>query len=323
MLKKHKWLKWLILAVILIFGWGYYSSSNVSIPIKTAFVKIGEIAPSISVSGEIKGRSASLSPKTIGVLSFIGVIEGDAVVKGRLIAKLDSFDTSWRDFNSAKSLYEKGFATKQQLDMARLQYESSCFISPISGVVSLVANKVGESVSPGMVVFSIVDSGRPYAEVQIDEADISEVREGLEVKVNLDAYPDQTFSGKLSNIGQEAELKRVGGRIKMDEEDKVFRARIDLDSPPSDLRVGMSINADIITEKKSGVLVAPREAVITKEDKQKIFVINGKKAKETIVLLGKKDSENVEIKSGLSVSQEVAITNLDKLKDGIKTKIEK
>ena len=324
MFKKYKWLKWVVLAVVVIAGiWIYIASTASRISVRVAKAAIGEIAPAVSVSGEIKGNSAELSPKTIGVIDWEGVKEGNRVSRGQVIAKLDNYDTAKRDYESTRSLFHKGFATKQQLDLSRVQYESSCFISPINGIVTLVAYDVGESVSPGMTVFQIVDPKSAYSEVQIDESDIGDVRNGQEVRVFADAYPSGTFNGKLSNIGQEAELKKIGGRIKLDEEDKIFRARVDINDPEYKLKIGMTINADIITEKKPGLLIIPREAIFIKEDLKIVYVIKNNRAKETKVSLGAKDSANIEVRSGLASGDSVAVTGFDKLKDGSRVKIEK
>ncbi|MCX5749873.1 MAG: efflux RND transporter periplasmic adaptor subunit [Candidatus Saganbacteria bacterium] len=324
MFKKYKWLRWVagILAlIIVVWGIKVYFGSLVSI--KVFEVKIGEIIPAVNVSGEIKGTTASLSSKTIGSIGWIGVKEGDAVKKGRVLAKMDNYDTAFREYDNIKNLFESGLASKNQLDLAKIQYENSCFISPINGIATLVANKVGESLSPGMAFISVVDPMSSYAEVQIDESDVGDVKVGQAVNIFCDAYPNEVFTGKLANIGEEAELKKVGGRIKLDEEDKIFRGKVSFDDRAYKLKIGMTISADIVTEKKNGILIIPREAVFSKEDKQEVYLIKKGGAKETVVTIGLKDSENVEVKNGLKEKDLVTVTNLDKLKNGSRIKIEK
>ncbi|MEK7375861.1 MAG: efflux RND transporter periplasmic adaptor subunit [Candidatus Margulisiibacteriota bacterium] len=322
--KNKNRLKWGVgIAAAIILAWGFASYMKSGIKIKTAKAAVGTIKPAVSVSGEINGREADLSPKIMERISWIGVKEGDRVSAGQILAKLDNYESAKREYDGARSLFASGFATKQQLDNSRLQYESSCFISPINGVVTLVANKVGESVSPGIASFSIVSPSSAYAEVQIDESDIGDVSAGKDVIIYADAYPDITFAGTLVNIGQEAELKKIGGRIKMDEEDKIFRGRAAFKDPEYKLKIGMTINADIVIEKKNGVLVIPREAVLNKGGKTFVYLVKGGRVKEVKIETGLKDSANVEVKSALKAGDQVASSSFDKLKNNSKVIIEK
>lgn len=321
---KDKRIKWiLIIAGIVVVVWAYSLINKNTVPVKVSKAVTGEIIPIVSVSGDIKGTTASLSSKMIGNIVWIGVSEGSPAAKGEVLAKLDSYDQSSREYNNAKALFDEGLSSKNDLEIARQKYESSCFISPINGIVTLVANKVGEALSPGMVFITVVDPSSAYGEVQIDESDIGDVHTGQEVDVSADAYPGEKFSGKLSNIVQAAELKKVGGRVKMDEEDKIFRAKVIIPDSQYKLKIGMTINADIITERKAGLLIVPREAVFTKNGTQEVFLIRNGRAKEVPVALGSKDPFNVEIKSGLKDGEQVAVTNIDKLKNGSLVRIER
>jgi multidrug efflux pump subunit AcrA (membrane-fusion protein) len=115
----------------------------------------------------------------------------------------------------------------------------------------------------------------------------------------------------------------VGGRVKMDEEDKIFRAKVLFDDKDYKLKVGMTVNADIITERRPGLLIIPREAVFSRNNSQEVYLIDRNVAREKTVELGSKDPDNVEIKKGLKDGEIVAITNIDKLKNGSLVKTEK
>ena len=322
MLKQKKWQIIAAVAAVAVLGLWFMNSRN-SIPIKTSKAIIGRITPSVSVSGEIRGFEADLSPKLPLLITWVGVKEGDRVEAGSVLVKFDTYNNAKSDHERIKTLYDGGFATKQQYEAARLQYETSYLASPISGKVVLVAQDPGETASPGVAVVSVVGPASKYIEVQIDESDIGEVKAGNEVEITSDAFPELTIKGRLSNIVHRAELKRVGGRIKLDEEDKIFRGRVVFDDPDNRLKIGMSVNAEIITGAREGLLIIPREAVFSKDDKQKVFVVRGKKVKEREVALGLKDYANIEVKEGLKAGEEVAISSPDKIKDGSRVKSEK
>jgi multidrug efflux pump subunit AcrA (membrane-fusion protein) len=83
----------------------------------------------------------------------------------------------------------------------------------------------------------------------------------------------------------------------------------------------MSVYAEIITGEKQDVPVVPREAVTMLEGKKIVFVIEGEKVRQKEVEVGLKDVEKVEIVKGLSPGEKIAISNLDKLKDGERIRI--
>lgn len=311
------------IAVFVLLGVLYFTNCRKSTKISVTEAKIGNVVPIVSVYGEIKGASADLSPKAPGVISSIYVKEGSKVSKDQTLLVFDTYETARNDLDRIKELYENGFATKQQFEQARLAFDNSVLVSPIKGVVTLVANRVGETASMGMTVISIVDPDSAYAELQIDEADIGDVKVGQDVNIYADAYPNETFKGKLERVVQSAELKKVGGRIKIDEEDKVFRGKTMVDNPDYKLRIGMSINADIITQVKENVLLVSREAVYSKDGKNYVFTVKNKKVKEGVVELGLKDPVNVEITKGLRPGDVVATSMLDVLKSNSKVEVQK
>ena len=109
----------------------------------------------------------------------------------------------------------------------------------------------------------------------------------------------------------------------MDEEDLVFRGKVEFEDGSEVLKPGMSVYAEIITGEKKNVVVAPREAVTLREGKRVVYVIKNQRAELREVEMGIKDAEKVEILKGLSLGEEIAISNLDKLKDKIRIKVVK
>lgn len=307
--------------VALVLGLFYFSSCRSSVKVSAAKVQYGNVIPVVSVYGEIKGISADLSPKVPGVVERILVKEGAKVNKGQILLEFDTYETARNDLRRMRDLYESGFATKQQFEQAKLAFDNSVLVSPISGVVTLVANKAGETASPGVTSIAVVDVDSAYAELQIDEADIGEVKAGQDVEISADAYPNEYFNGKLDRIVQSAELKKVGGRIKIDEEDKIFRGKVLIEDLEQKLKIGMSINADIVTRVKENALLVSREAIYSKDGGNSVFVIKNNRVKAVPVEIGLKDNSNVEVLKGLSAGEMAATSMLDTLKDNMKVDI--
>jgi multidrug efflux pump subunit AcrA (membrane-fusion protein) len=115
----------------------------------------------------------------------------------------------------------------------------------------------------------------------------------------------------------------VGGRVKMDEESYVFPCKIRMLNDHSELKVNMSVNVDISTKQNENALLVPREALISKDDSSFVYVINRNRARERNILIGIRSYTSIEATSGLVEGELVAITNVSKLKDKGRVKIER
>jgi RND family efflux transporter MFP subunit len=180
----------------------------------------------------------------------------------------------------------------------------------------------GETVVPGSPVIVVVNYTKSWVNAQIDEIDIANVRMGDKVKITSDVYPDKVYEGQIYWIAPVAELRKVGGRVKMDEESYVFPCKIRMLNDHSELKVNMSVNVDISTKQNDNALLVPREALISKDDSSFVYVINRNRARERKILIGIRSYTSIEATSGLVEGELVAITNVSKLKDKGRVKIE-
>ncbi len=103
--------------------------------------------------------------------------------------------------------------------------------SPISGVVAELGVREGVMVQPGMALFRIVDLSTVWVEASVPEAQAAQVREGAPAQARSDAYPGQTFSGKVSAI-----LPQI------DAATRTLRVRIELKNPGTVLKPGMFVS---------------------------------------------------------------------------------
>ncbi|MDI6732221.1 MAG: efflux RND transporter periplasmic adaptor subunit [Candidatus Margulisbacteria bacterium] len=293
MLQKIKGrLIWIIIGVIAVIlaGWlfiGWWSRGVVSI--KTAQVIVGSIEEVVSASGVVDAPVYDLGPKLGGKIITLQVKEGDRVFGGETLAEFD--------------------------DTTRL-------VAPAGGIVAKVNYDVGETVIAGTPAIIIVNYAKSWINAQIDEIDIANIKIGNKVKITTDVYPDKIFEGRLYWVAPLAELRKVGGRVKMDEESYVFPCKIRFSSKHDELKVNMSVNAEIITRKKEMVLLVPREALVSKDDQSTAFIIKKNRAFQVPITLGIRSYTRVEVLSGLASNEVVAITNGSKLKDRGRVKIE-
>lgn len=135
--------------------------------------------------------------------------------------------------------------------------------SPMAGTVIKRSVELGESVMSGVssfnggtVLFTVADLSSLIIRVNLNEVDIAKVDLGQPVRVTLDAYPQQIFTGKVSFVAPAAELV---------DKIKVFKVEIQLDNADRHFRTGMSANVEILGDKRDNALSIPLEALQKRE----------------------------------------------------------
>lgn len=292
MIKNRKWV-WIvvgIIAVLLVFYFTMRFINRDIVTIKVAKVVKGPIEAVINASGMVDAPVYDLGPKMGGKIMVINVKEGQRVSKGQTLAEFD--------------------------DTTRL-------VAPAAGVVAKVNFDEGETVSPGVPAIVVVNYNKSWVEAQIDEIDIANVKIGDEVNITSDVYPDKVFKGEIYWIAPLAELRKVGGRVKMDEESYVFPCKIRFLGAHDELKVNMSVNVEIGTQKNDNALVVPREALFSKDDTSYVYLVQKNKVYQTPIKIGIRSFTSVEATSGVLEGVEVAVSNLNNLKDKGRVKIER
>ncbi|MBN2057889.1 MAG: efflux RND transporter periplasmic adaptor subunit [Candidatus Saganbacteria bacterium] len=306
-----------ILVIVLAFaGIWFLKVRSSSVEVRVARVEKANILSTISASGLVRANSVALgSARMAGRVDWVGVEEGARVIKGQVLVKLDGYNQAEKEYQRLKKLHAQGFVSDLELERAKQALENSEVVAPFAGVVTEKAVTPGEAISPGVPIMSIVDIDHPWLEIQVDEVDISVAKVGQRVRFTTDAFPDEEFFGRIVWLNDRAELKKVGGRVRLDEEDLVFRGKVAFEDGRENLRPGMSVYAEIITGEQKDVVAVPRESITLRSGKRVAFVLNDGRVRAAEVDLGIKDAVKVEIIKGLKVGQLVAVSNLDNLKD--------
>ncbi len=188
--------------------------------------------------------------------------------------------------------------------------------SPIDGIVIQSDIKVGETVIagttniPGSTLMVIADPSATLTEVQVDEADIAQIREGLTADIFSAAYPDTPLSGIVESIATVA--RRAAGQQSLS-----FLVKILLDEQDSlTIRPGMSVRADIYTETTEETVTVPIQAVLfeesvdgkdddDEEDQAYVFLFQNGKAVRKNIEIGLSSDSDQEVTAGLKKGQRV------------------
>jgi HlyD family secretion protein len=192
---------------------------------------------------------------------------------------------------------------KNDLKQASDELPKTVITAPFDGVVSQVNVKEGDNLSSvessSKVIFYLVDPVALELKGTVDEIDVAKIALGQKTDITLDALPDAKIPGELTYI---APVSRVEGGV------VVYDVKIRLENKESlNLKSGMTAKADIVTEKKTGVLTIPDRAIIESNGNATVKIMVDGKLQEKQIKTGITDGINTEVLSGLNEGDEVII----------------
>ncbi|MDO8377883.1 efflux RND transporter periplasmic adaptor subunit [Phenylobacterium sp.] len=188
------------------------------------------------------------------------------------------------DYNRKKILVEKGFYAPSVLDQSQATYRAAAasveatrarvgqsqaalrstrvdlsrtmVVAPIDGVIVDRQIEPGQTVAASLsapVLFRIAqDLSKVQVKISVDEADIGQVKEGQAVKFTVDAFPDDNFTGIVTQVRKQPVT---------DQNVVAYTVMAEADNPRGNLLPGMTANADIVIEQKAGVMKVPAAAL--------------------------------------------------------------
>jgi membrane fusion protein, multidrug efflux system len=296
--------------------------------VTVARVTRGAAAEIVYATGAVEPETWSRStPLVRGRIIERCRCEGKIVKKGDLLARLDDKEAlatlndlraleafQRREFDRQSQLLERGATTSQayqraESDLARIQAQIAAqaqrleyfkLVSPMDGTVLKEDGEVGDMVDPGTILYRIGLERPLWVVADVNEEDIPRVQVGQKALLRTDAFAGQVLPGFVKQITPAG-----------DPVSKTFRVRIGL---PDDtlLRVGMSVEANIVSREKPDVLLVPANAVV---DSNLLTIENGR-ARLRKVAIGLRGTGFVEVVSGASEGELVASPATTNIKNG-------
>jgi RND family efflux transporter MFP subunit len=338
----------IILALILLFIFFIVRNSALKgSTVKTDLTKVQKetIEEVISASGKIDAEKKSvLTFNSAAKVDKVNVVEGQEVNKGQFLASLDTTNL-YQAYLQAEANLRTAAATKSRVydqlqghetnesysqketrttaesayDVAYRNYvvaqenlSNARMIAPFSGIVT----DITDAMMPGVNILAttgsitIVDPTTVYFSADVNEVDVSKIKNDQPVKLEIDAYPDQQFTQKVYTIGFTSKLTSTGGTA--------YPIKVTLpNNSDMQFRLGMKGNAEFVLEKKEGILTVPLTALIEDSDKRYVWIVENNKAKKIEVKTGISSLDKQEIVSGISEGTTI-ITRPDKnIREGI------
>ncbi len=239
------------------------------------------------------------------------------------------------NYERYKTLYDKGLISASEYEAAQLSYQQAreqlaqaqeevqraqtnlgyaTITSPIDGIVLSKAVEEGQTVAASFSTPELFTIAQDLTNMQVvadvDEADIGGVREGCRVTFTVDAYPNDVFSGEVTQVRQEATNTN-----------NVVTYEVVISAPNAELKLkpGLTANVTIFTSELHDVLTVPTKAlrytpeketvggrnIVPSQAKHKVWVLEGNSVKAIAVEIGQSDGSNTQIISGLTEGQEI------------------
>ena len=315
--------------------------------IQTSITATGTIEPvtSVTVGTQVSGIVSHLyvdynsivkKGQVIAELDRTNLISELNTAKANLSSAQSSAAYEKANFNRYKTLYEKGLVSADEFESAQLSYRKAneqvntsresvqkaqtnlgyaTITSPIDGIILSKSVEEGQTVAASFntpelfVIAQDLTDMRVIAD--IDEADIGGVKEGQRVSFTVDAFPDDTFEGQVTQVRQEATT-----------ESNVVTYEVVISAPNKDLKLkpGLTANVTIFTLEKNNVLAVPakalrfhpNEALLQKEETisdcegdHKLWTKEGSVFKAHKVEIGTTNGVMTEILGGIAAGTEV------------------
>ena len=151
----------------------------------------------------------------------------------------------------------------------------------------------GEEVRAGVPVVDIVNPSRMRVRVRVNQADINGLRTGQPIRVGLDAYPDLTFNGRVTQLSPLAVTSTLSPRV------RYFVMLAEVEGSHERLMPDLTASLDVEIEKMPSALVIPRDAVLYDESAPTVRVRDGGGFTARPVLLGAFSATEVVVTGGL------------------------
>jgi len=248
----------------------------------------------------------------------------------------EQIENAKANLERTKQLYEQGAVSLNQYEQAQLtasdstmnavqvQYEQAELVynqaldslkntsvtSPIKGIVSMVNVEEGEMASTAQPVVVVVDLSKLYIKIDVPENIISKLAIGQVVMVDIPSASEKSITGRIETISPT-----------VDQTTRMYSIDIYIENSEQVIKAGMFANVHLNTDTKENVIAVKSEAVLEKNNKYYVYVLEEDKAVEKEVTVGLDTGDYAEISKGLEKGEIVLTKGQHYVQNGSKVKV--
>jgi multidrug efflux pump subunit AcrA (membrane-fusion protein) len=261
-----------------------------------------------------KIENAQLNLERTRQLYQEGAVSKSQLEQAELSASQLNLDALQAQVNQAQISYQQAQEQLQQAQISYQQAESglsnTVVTSPMTGVVSALNVKQGQIAASGQPAATIVNMDTVYIRINVVENVVNSLMEGQEVQISVPAAFDGYIDSVIDFVSPSA-----------DPMSKLYEVRVYVDNTQYGIRSGMTGSVKLNLESEEDVIVVPSDAVIDKDDKQVVFVVQEDKAVEKEVRTGLDTGEMIHVISGITEGDEVIVEGQQYVSDGVTVKV--
>lgn len=311
-------------------------------PVTAMVAKAQDWVPTIEAIGFIEpNQGVTLSSELAGTIDNISFESGVSVKADQLLLSLDSsvekanlkssqarLPAARAKFERYQNLYQKNSISRDQLDDAEASYRSleadieslkgtiarREVRAPFSGAVGLRNVFLGQYLEPGTEIVRLEDTSVMRLRFTVPQTDISKISLGQTIKINVDAYPNTQFDGRITAI--EPAVNYQSGLIQV---------QAAIPNNDGQLRSGMFARASIILPTVKDQIVIPQSAISFTLYGENVYVIHEadgvKRAKQVVVKAGERRGNDVHVLSGIKSGDEIVLSGQVRLSNDTKVRV--
>ena len=306
-------------------------------PVVMQAIGSGDIDAAISAASTIEAeRQVTVHAESTGRIVALTVEEGDEVDDNQLLARIEAdvqaagldrastnLDKARRDLEIVEKLHAQKVASKEELDAARLAYETAQLDvkdrrrdvrnakvrAPFAGVVTQRFMSEGGFVTAGQQLVTITDFDTLVALVYVPEKELDRLAVGQPAHIVGKAARSRKGTGVVRRIAPVVDAST--GTVKV-----TVGLPTELVGGDDGFLPGMYAEVTLTTDKHDSAVLVPKRGLIREDDEAYVFTVEGGRAKRVRLELGLENDEHAEVLSGLAPGDEIVVAGQAGLKDG-------
>jgi membrane fusion protein (multidrug efflux system) len=296
---------------------------GMALPVEAVTVKAEPLQAGITTVGTLRAdESVVIRPEINGRLVAVHFEEGQRVRQGDKLFSMDAsvteadlreaqanFENARRANARAEDLGSRQLLSRSDVDTAkaqlgvaqarvasaRAQLDKTTIVAPFNGVIGLREASVGAVLSPGQALVNLVRLDPMEVDFSLPEGDLAAVAPGQPVRLTVDAYPGEAFTGEVMAIEPVIDVNSRSAKV---------RARVP--NPDYRLRPGLFARVTLeVGEAGASAILVPEQALLQEGETRFVYVVRDGKAARAVVRTGQRLPGRVAIVEGLSEGDQV------------------
>ena len=252
-------------------------------------------------SAQVYSAESQLQLAESNLNRYRELLQGGAISQSQYDQYANAYNVAVAGVRQASAQYEQG---TNQLDYTLLKANTS-------GIVSSISAEIGQVVSAGQIVATVVQDGEREVEICVSENRIEELRQAKDIKVTFWALANKMITGKIREIAPMA-----------DPTTRTFKVRISLLNPTPEMKLGMTASVIVSSSNVQQNATIPLTAIYQTGDTPAVWVVTDDILTLRPIKVGKFVNElSVEVLEGLQQGDCIVTKGVHKLKAGQKVQV--